>query len=185
MLQVAHQYIRTALSTGGTAIDATIGNGIDTLFLAEQVGSTGRVYGLDIQSEALIKTEKRLLVAGQANQVSLFLFGHQNPWKEVVPLERKGKIDGIMFNLGYMPHGDPSIITQPETTLLACEQAKDWLSPRGIMTIISYTGHEGGAMEESQLIKWAQSLPPRSYQVVWQRWINRIQAPSIFVIHKN
>lgn len=185
VLQVAHQYIGKVLHTGGIAVDATIGNGNDTLFLAERVGRTGRVYGFDIQLEALKQTTKRLTEANQFSQVSLFRFGHQYPWHEVLPQKEKGNIDAIMFNLGYLPHGDPAVITQPETTLLACEQAKDWLSSHGVMTIISYTGHQGGAVEENKLIEWARSLSTREYQVIWQRWINRAHAPSILVVYKN
>lgn len=38
---------------GDTVIDATAGNGHDTVFLAQLVGRQGRVWAFDVQSSAL------------------------------------------------------------------------------------------------------------------------------------
>ena len=49
LLNLAHQHIQKRLQDGAIVIDATIGNGHDTLFLARRVATTGLVYGFDIQ----------------------------------------------------------------------------------------------------------------------------------------
>ena len=38
---------------GDYAVDATLGNGHDTCFLAEIVGDSGKVFGFDIQKKRL------------------------------------------------------------------------------------------------------------------------------------
>ncbi len=60
LTQEAHSLIKQKLHSGDIAIDATVGNGYDTLFLAKQVGTTGKVYGFDIQQAALDATRSRL-----------------------------------------------------------------------------------------------------------------------------
>ncbi len=102
----------------------------------------------------------------------------------MLPSEARGKIEAVMFNLGYLPHGDHSIITQPKTTLSAVKQLCDWLAPGGIMTLVLYTGHPGGQEEADQVIQWASSLDTSSYSVMWQQIINRHHAPSLVVIEK-
>ena len=56
LVNIAHDLIRDILRPGDIAIDATIGNGHDTVFLVEQVGSSGRVFGFDIQQSAIDTT---------------------------------------------------------------------------------------------------------------------------------
>ncbi len=46
--------------TGGNYIDATMGNGNDTLFLCRMAGKTGHVTAFHIQQQALEATEKLL-----------------------------------------------------------------------------------------------------------------------------
>lgn len=184
VLTSAQRYISSVLPKGGIAVDATVGNGNDTLFLAKQVGRSGRVFGFDIQQEALHQTTERLMREDQQSQVQLFLHGHHQPWEEVLSTTYQGMIDAIMFNLGYLPHGDPALITKPETTIAACEHAIMWLKRKGIMTIVIYTGHPGGEEEAKQVVQWGQTLDSHQYQVMWQQMINRTNAPSMIVIAK-
>ena len=56
-----HKYfILEHLGEGDVAVDFTMGNGGDTLFLSKTVGESGRVYAFDIQEEALISTRAYL-----------------------------------------------------------------------------------------------------------------------------
>jgi len=48
------------IKEGYVVIDATVGNGYDTEYLAGKVGSTGKVYGFDIQEEAIENTRKKV-----------------------------------------------------------------------------------------------------------------------------
>jgi len=183
-LQLAHFYVRKILSRGGVAIDATVGNGNDTLFLAKTVGEVGLVYGFDIQEQAIQVTKERLENEGQAKQVQLFLYPHQQPWSMVLPKSLKGNIDAVMFNLGYLPHGDQSIITKPVSTISACQQALAWLKPRGLVTIMLYTGHEGGEEEAEKVLAWSRQLSADRYSVVLHQRLNRTHAPMLVVINK-
>ncbi|SHF30248.1 Putative rRNA methylase [Seinonella peptonophila] len=184
ILAYTHQVIGEVLSVGGIAIDATVGNGYDTLFLAKQVGSQGRVYGFDIQQTAISITRKRLIEHHASEQVELFLNNHALLHQDI-PLVYKGKIGAIMFNLGYLPNGDHQIITTAHTTQYAAEQASEWLMKGGRMTLVLYTGHSGGEAEASTVINWASSLPTKQFRVDWYQILNRHQAPSILIIEKN
>ena len=48
-------FIEDVISNGDIVIDATMGNGYDTKYLAEKVGENGFVYSFDIQEEAIYK----------------------------------------------------------------------------------------------------------------------------------
>ena len=61
-LNLAHHYWERLLRPGDWAIDATCGNGNDTLKLAQILGEGG-VIGIDIQQEAINKTEALLYCA--------------------------------------------------------------------------------------------------------------------------
>ena len=53
-----HKYfILQHLKEGDVAVDFTMGNGNDTLFLSKTVGESGKVYAFDIQEAALTSTE--------------------------------------------------------------------------------------------------------------------------------
>ena len=57
LTEQAHNIIRKHLKVGGIAIDATVGNGHDTLFLAKQVETQGLVFGFDIQKQKIIHND--------------------------------------------------------------------------------------------------------------------------------
>lgn len=187
MISLLHQaqvYVRKVLPKGGIAVDATVGNGNDTLFLAETVGEAGWVYGFDIQAQAIQITTKRLKKAGQVKQVHLVQYPHQKPWSAVIPERFFGKIDAVMFNLGYLPHGNRSIITRPNSTITACRQALKWLKPRGLMTLMLYNGHEGGQEEAENVIAWSRQLQADRYLTMLHQSPNRLHAPMLMVIGK-
>jgi predicted methyltransferase len=183
VLSFSHALVRQAIGEGGIAVDATAGNGHDTQFLAECVGPAGKVYAFDIQQEALARTKQRLNERGIANRVALIHAGHHE-MDQYLPEEIRGKLQAVMFNLGYLPHGDPTVITRPETTLPALETATVWLAPGGVLSVVLYTGHPGGAEEAEHVLQWAQSLPPKTFQVMHYRLLNRQQAPSLVLVEK-
>ncbi|PTX60248.1 putative rRNA methylase [Melghirimyces profundicolus] len=182
-LPFAHQLVKGVLPPGGWAVDATVGNGHDTLFLARSVGAGGKVHGFDIQREALERAEARLRDNGVAHRVTLHHQGHHR-MKEYLPPEWKGKVSAVMFNLGYLPKGDPTVITRPATTLPALSQALEWLSPGGILTAVLYTRHPGGAEEADRVLRYIHELDPRAYRAVQYRFLNRRHAPSLIAVFK-
>lgn len=142
LTQQAQQIVGEVVQTGDTVIDATVGNGFDTSFLAEAVGPTGRVYGFDVQHQALQSTARRLDANGEQN-VTLLHHSHDQ-MKAFVPTT---EVAAVMFNLGYLPRSDHAVTTTAATTLPAIDQAIDLLRPGGVLSVLCYRGHDGGAEE--------------------------------------
>lgn len=145
----AQAAIKATVRDGDWAIDATAGNGYDTQFLAELVGTSGRVFAFDIQELAINNTRCRLEDAALGN-VEL-IHGDHSQMGLRLPSEAVGKISAVMFNLGYLPGGDKQLTTQPPSTHEAITQAIALLKPDGVMTILAYTGHDGGASEAASV----------------------------------
>ncbi len=164
LVQQAHAALSAILADGDTAIDATVGNGHDTLFLARAVGEGGTVYGFDIQEAALDTAWRRLQEAGLERRVSLYHAGHE-AMAVVLPASVQGRVKVVMFNLGYLPGGDKQRTTGIATTLAALEQARSLLAPGGAISVLAYTGHPGGREEAEAVKTWAQGLSPDYYQV--------------------
>ncbi|MDR2982870.1 MAG: class I SAM-dependent methyltransferase, partial [Puniceicoccales bacterium] len=156
LTQLAHELARNFIRAGDIVVDATAGNGHDTAFLANIVGEKGRVYAFDIQQNAIEATRQRLDKAGLLKNVSLVLDGHEN-MAHHIPTELNGTIAAVFFNLGYLPHGDHSIITRETTTLAALEQSAAILRHGGHLSILVYPGHPGGMKEAGVVRDWIQS----------------------------
>lgn len=160
----AHALLATVLRPGDIAIDATVGNGHDTLFLARLVGATGKVYGFDIQQQALDNAFHRLAEEGAAQQVSLYHAGHET-MGFMVPEMSHGKVRAVMFNLGYLPGSDKQRTTRAPTTLTALQIALSLLAPGGVISLLAYTGHPGGREEAEEVKAWAHTLSRDYYTV--------------------
>lgn len=154
------QTLALEILPGDFAIDATMGNGYDTLFLAECVGPSGKVIALDIQAQALQKTKERLENAGMLDRVQLALQSHAD-LDAVIPESWKGNMAVILFNLGYLPGGDKTLITTEKNTLIALEKSLAYLKPKGLLSIMLYPGHEGGKSEADAVLKWVMNLGPQ------------------------
>ena len=156
----AHELLGEALREGDLAIDATAGNGHDVAFLAEQVGSSGKVYAFDLQNEAIEATARLLKEKGVEN-VELHQCGHER-MEEALPSEIFGQVTGVTFNLGYLPGGDKSVVTQAATTLMALRLSMDLLRPGGLLVVVAYRGHPGGSEEcegvKEELLKITEDL---------------------------
>jgi len=146
LTQLAQDLVRARLSAGMIAVDATAGNGHDTLFLAQSVGPTGIVYAIDIQSASIAATRERLLSEGIDKSVVLIHASHDN-WSAILPAEHYQNVDAVMMNLGYLPGGDQAIKTKAESTIKAIREAFAWLKSDGILTVLAYIGHPGGEDE--------------------------------------
>lgn len=176
-----HKLIAQSLSAGQVAVDATAGNGHDTLFLAQLVGPEGKVYAFDIQQQALDNTKARLAEAGCSGRVELLLIGH-----EQMKLHVSEPVHAVMFNLGYLPGTDHQVITQPDNTLKALHGAVQMLAPGGILSVVVYPGHSGGDQEAQQVDDWARSLSSQDFAVMrMQFWNRQPTVPYLLVIEKS
>lgn len=187
VLSYAHQLVAARVQPGDTAIDATVGTGADTLFLAKAAGIRGRVFGFDIQQEALHCARRRLEENASPSlaEVSLLLQGHEQ-MREAVPDKLHGKVAAVMFNLGYLPSegADPTVITHTDSTLVALEAALQLLRPRGILTAVLYPGHSGGSEEAEAVLQWASALPVSSGQSIIYRQLQRVASPYVVAVEK-
>ena len=155
---LAQQFIAESPLRDPVAIDATAGNGLDTVFLAEWVGEKGQVHAFDIQQCALQNTLHRLKQAGLDQRVSLHCASH-DAMPDFLPADARGRIGACMFNLGYLPGGDHTIYTGRDTTLKALGLAAGLLCSGGRMTVLCYPGHESGRSETAAVVSWFDSLP--------------------------
>jgi predicted methyltransferase len=142
----AHRLVAARLRSGDVAVDATVGNGYDTVFLAAAVGSLGKVYGFDLQPAALAAARERLESGGLVSRVVLIEAGHEEMAGRLPP-EVAGGVAAVMFNLGYLPGSDRAVVTVPATTGPAVRSAVGLLRPGGIVSVLVYTGHPGGEAE--------------------------------------
>lgn len=55
-VQLSHEIIKQTVKVGDIVVDATCGNGNDTLLLAKLVGNEGKVFAFDIQNAAIENT---------------------------------------------------------------------------------------------------------------------------------
>lgn len=176
-----HLLLTQFLKTGQRVIDATAGNGHDTLFLAQAVGSLGFVYAFDIQEKALIETRKLLIKHNCLQQVKLIHDGH-----EKIRQYLQEPINAIIYNLGYLPGGNKEVITKGEITLLSLQQSMEILSTGGVISLTVYPGHAGGKSEAILLEDYLSTLSPHKWQVLkWCR-INgdNVNAPFVLLLLK-
>jgi predicted methyltransferase len=175
-LQQSHDYAQSIVREGDTVVDATMGNGHDTVFLAELAGESGKVYAFDIQQEAVDKTRSRLQQEGLLDRCVLVRDGHENMKQYIHEPVRL-----VMFNLGYRPGGDHSICTRGETTLQAILSAFDLLQVNGMIILVVYHGGDSGFEERDFLMEQLPKIDPNAAAVMITRFVNLPNCPPILV----
>ncbi len=179
LLTVEKQFIASHVREGGTVVDFTMGNGHDTLWLAEQVGENGKVYAFDIQPKALESSEKLLRESGCPQNYTLILDSHANVEQYV-----KEPICAGMFNLGYLPGSDKSVTTLRESTMKAVEGALRLLEDDGGLLIAVYPGHEEGSLEGKMLDEYFAALDRKKICVSKLMIVNSPTSPFFFLVEK-
>lgn len=182
-LEFSHQLLSNHVNAGDTVIDGTVGNGHDTFFLAQLVGSRGTVYGFDIQERAIQQTQERLTAAPiNHTHVHLFNRGHQEIASVLPPM---AQVSGAIFNLGYLPGGNKQLITHAETTIQGLRGCISHLTVGGIIVIVVYYGHPGGQTEKNQVDNFCAALPQKQFAVLKYEFINQVhQPPFVLGIQK-
>ena len=174
-------FILQHLSEGEVAVDFTMGNGNDTLFLSKVVGESGRVYAFDIQEAALDSTQRLLESEGAPNNYKLICASHGRVREFVSEPIKAG-----MFNLGYLPgSGKKAVTTMRKTTLPAVEAAIDLLMPDGVLIVAIYPGHEEGALEGEALREYFKTLSRFKICPSEFRILNSPTSPNFFLIEKS
>lgn len=168
-LSVNHDFLRRTVQPGAFCIDATAGNGHDTAFLCELVGEHGRVLALDIQQQAVENTRARLNELGYDGIGTAVLDSHANLAQYAEP----ESVDCIVFNLGWLPGGDHSIFTRPDSTKRAIEAGLSLLRRGGVMTVCIYYGGRSGYEERDAMLEYFRTLDDKKYTVLLSQFYNR------------
>ncbi len=175
ILETAHLLLAHHLSENDVVIDATVGNGHDTLFLSPKVS---HVYAFDIQKQALDHTQK-LIESHQLSNVTLIMDSHEHFAKYVTAFK------AAIFNLGYLPGGDKDITTTSETTIKTVQSMLEHLPVGGFIQIVVYTGHEQGKIESDHLKDYLRTLCIEQFKVMKiELPYQDNQPPYILIIHK-
>jgi len=153
LTRLAQQLLAQALGPGDLAVDATAGNGHDTLWLAQRVSPDGQVYAFDIQAQALQATAQRLQAAMLGETVTLCHCGHELLLPQV-PAHWQGRVSAITFNLGYLPGSDKQVTTLVGSTRQALGHALRLLKTGGALSVLAYRGHPGGQAEADAVAQW-------------------------------
>ena len=200
LTELAHNIVKQVIVPGDIAIDATVGNGFDLLFLAQHAGPTGHVYGFDVQAEALriarqkldlspspdsfdANTQQNVQNMTLSTRVTLLCACHST-LRASIPTKHHGNVGAVMFNLGYLPHGDHQIVTHEKTTIAAIRQSMGLLRPNGVITIVAYPGHDGGRPEVDAIIEMMANS--HDFPINWQESGARSDTattPRLFVGH--
>lgn len=181
-LSFSHEIIHSVVGEGDYAIDATLGNGHDTLFLSKLVGEKGKVYGFDIQKQAIESTKERLIKENSFDQVELIHDGHENMLSYIPD---KKEVSAVMFNLGYLPKGNKEIVTKAETTKKAITQALSLIKKGGIISIMVYYGHPGTNGEKELVDDLVQNIPQEEFESLHYKFVNqRNNPPYLYLIQR-
>ena len=173
---IAKHIMKEKIKEGNIVIDATAGNGNDTAFLAQLVGEWGKVYAFDVQDLAIKNTRIRLEELGLIDRVTIINAGHESMDSYV-----KSETDLIIFNLGYLPKGDRSIITKSETTTIALRKSLELLSKNGILLVVIYSGHDGGKKESTDVENLLNGLDQKKYNTMKINFSNQKNNPPILI----
>lgn len=184
-LIMAHRTWEAIVMPGDLVIDATCGNGHDTLFLAKLAltSQSGALFAFDIQPQALENTQRLVqteLPADLYSRIKIIRNCHSKFPEEI--LTKSVKL--IVYNLGYLPGGNKNQTTMTNTTLESIASAQELIADEGLISVTCYPGHPEGKVEEEALLTYAASLDPRKWNCTHHRWLNRKNSPTLLFISK-
>lgn len=168
-------FIRDHVESGDICIDATAGNGYDTLALCEAVGEEGRVIAFDIQEEAVRSTKERLEQHHLLHRAELVLDSHVN----MKQYAEKESVSCITFNFGYLPGGDHNLSTKKDTSIQAIQEGLELLKKGGMMSLCIYSGGDTGFEERDAILEFLKALDNKKYLVIVSRYYNRPNDPPV------
>jgi len=166
--------VQRKIKDDSIVIDATLGNGYDTLFLRKLLSEEGFLYGFDIQEKAIETTKNRLIENNCDTCVQLIHDGHENLGKYI-----NEPVDIILYNLGYLPKGNKAITTESHTTLKSVKAGMTLLKKGGAIFITVYPGHPAGAVELKELLSFLEAVNQKKYEVMKVEFFNHKNNPPV------
>lgn len=172
-----HEILKTYLQKGDVAVDCTAGHGMDTLFLAECTGAEGWVHAFEIQPEVISELQTKM---NSYPQVEI------HPTSNVYLEEYVQRAKVMMYNLGFLPGGDPKLTTRTEATIQSLESACRVIVPQGVISVVAYPGHPEGLKEAAAVEEFLKKLPSATFEVLTIRQTNRSpRTPVQHFIYRN
>lgn len=167
-----------------TIVDATVGNGHDLLYLATHCESGTSLYGLDKQKKAIEAATVRLARECERKDIDChFIEGSHEVLLGATDWLTQ-PIDLLIFNLGYLPGSSHELMTQPDTTIEAISKGLTCLAPKGLITVVAYSGTATGEAEAKAVHIFLSTLPQHAYDVATWMPVNQINKPPILYIIK-
>jgi len=181
LTDLAHAMVAPWLQEGDRAIDATAGNGHDTVFLAERVGESGAVWAFDLQTEAVARTQRRLEDHGLAGRVTLVADSHGQV--DRLLSDDAHAIRAVMMNLGYLPGGHRDCVTHSESTLAFLHRVLPRMAPDAVISVLAYRGHAGGVEEHAAVREWMRGRENEGWSFE-SRCGEAALSPELFVLKR-
>mmetsp|Transcript_97834 Transcript_97834/g.143218 ORF Transcript_97834/g.143218 Transcript_97834/m.143218 type:complete len:217 (-) Transcript_97834:225-875(-) len=188
------------MERGDVVVDATCGNGWDTLFLLQALAAAGggTVISCDIQALAIEKA-KILLNRNLENVMNIdhdssdeWICSPTDEMLQQYPTSRPvtvrwvlqshldvlqnmpaASVKVVVFNLGYLPGGDKNIVTIPAVTMATIAASRIALQEGGCISATCYPGHAEGKLEEDSIFADARALPVEIWSCYLHQWINQ------------
>lgn len=175
IVEIGHDILRDYISSDSVAVDFTMGNGFDTLFLSQ---NCNHVYAFDIQLSAILQTSD-LLESYNCENVTLIYGSHEFAHRFIYQ-----GFDVGVFNFGYLPSNNKIVTTLLESSIEAVEVALRYLRKGGVLLLVLYPGHDEGYKESQYFDKTLAKLNSKTYKVLQVKMWNQKDAPYIYAIEK-
>lgn len=186
LTELAHRVWGEFIEQGDTVVDATCGNGHDTAFLAQAIGPTGRLVAIDIQASAIESTRTRVeaLLPDVEQRPSIeYIHGSHADLQEHVGMSNVASL--ICWNTGYLPNSDKTVKTEIATTIEGLEASLEVLADGGLLSMLVYTGHDGGIEEYEAIREFAAALSSAHWKTSEYKLLNSPTAPTMVLIWKS
>lgn len=182
-IEWAHIITAKAIKQGPPlTIDATCGNGFDTIHLLKNCSPAGSVWAIDIQERSFMTSAENLKDIDFSAKL-INCLGCHSRISSFIPSEYHGEISAAMFNLGYLPGSDRKVITKKDTTIKAITGSMEIIRTGGIITVMCYKGHDESEYEA--VLEWAKNIDQKKFQILHYNFPNqKNKAPSLFCIEK-
>lgn len=179
-VEMAKRLLTEKLPQVRFAVDATAGNGHDTLFLARLTPPQAVIWAFDVQAAALENTGKLLSKHRLDHKVRLV-----NDCHSQIHLHVRQPLDAVTYNLGYLPGGDKGLTTREETTIASLTHVLPMLALGGLISIVAYPGHPAGKMEQEAVRSFLAGLPQTEFTVgCWSMLNQRNDPPLLYIIQR-
>lgn len=170
IIKLVHLLIQQKIDKNSVVVDATLGNGHDTNFIAPQVK---HVIGFDVLEQAI---ENSKILNKDYNNITYIHDSHAK-LDEYLP----ETVDLIIYNLGYLPGFDKKYTTQSDTTLESIKKGLEKLDCNGEMIITIYIGHDNGKIESQVIEEYVRTLDKFKYDVLIHQLLNKDNYPPYII----